>query len=113
MNVYTRAAYETFKVDYTGATPQLDCSGQEKGAGNVIDLSCIPFQSTPKQQFSLSGRYNVPLDRVRTDDSYSRCLCGTTSRERTADVNGREVVIKSQPIPSCSTQRLLPRKHGR
>lgn len=59
---YTRAAYETFKVDYTGATPQLDCSGQEKGAGNVIDLACIPFQSTPKQQFSLSGRYAVPLD---------------------------------------------------
>lgn len=59
---YTRAAYETFKIDYTGATPQLDCSGQEKGAGNVIDLACIPFQSTPKQQFSLSGRYAVPLD---------------------------------------------------
>ncbi|PTU30462.1 TonB-dependent receptor [Stenotrophobium rhamnosiphilum] len=59
---YTRAAYQTFKVDYTGATPQLDCSGQEKGAGNVIDLSCIPYQSAPKQQFSLSSRYTLPLD---------------------------------------------------
>jgi iron complex outermembrane receptor protein len=59
---YTRADYTDFKLDYTGATPQLDCTGQEVQAGNVVDFTCIPFQATPKHQFSISGRSMLPLD---------------------------------------------------
>ncbi|WP_348675708.1 TonB-dependent receptor [uncultured Abyssibacter sp.] len=59
---YTRAEYEEFSLFYSGASPQLDCSGEAVEGGNMIDLSCIPFQSTPEHQFSISGRYLLPLD---------------------------------------------------
>ncbi|AXQ28547.1 TonB-dependent receptor [Solimonas sp. K1W22B-7] len=59
---YTEAEYEEFSFGYNGATPQLDCTGQEISSGGTVDFSCIPFQDIPKQQFSLSGRYLLPLD---------------------------------------------------
>ena len=59
---YTRAEYEEFSLFYSGASPQLDCTGEEVEGGNVIELSCIPFQSTPEHQFSLSGRYLLPIN---------------------------------------------------
>jgi iron complex outermembrane receptor protein len=59
---YTEAEYEEFSFGYNGATPQLDCTGQEITRGNTVDFACIPFQDIPKHQFSLSGRYRLPLD---------------------------------------------------
>jgi iron complex outermembrane receptor protein len=59
---YTTARYKEFSFVYNGATPQLDCSGQEISRGGAVELSCIPFQDVPKQQFSLSARYVLPLD---------------------------------------------------
>jgi len=59
---YTWAEYNDFSFLYNGATPQLDCSGQRVDQGNTVDMSCIPFQATPRQQFSLTGRYGLPLD---------------------------------------------------
>ncbi len=64
---YTRAEYEKFELDYTGATPHRECTGEEIQSGNVIELSCIPFQSTPEHQFSLSGRYLLPVDAALGD----------------------------------------------
>ena len=61
---YTRAEYEDFKLDYTGATPQLDCTGNEVQAGGVVDFTCSPFQSTPEHQFSLSARSMLPMNQV-------------------------------------------------
>lgn len=58
---YTEAKYEEFSFEYNGATPQLDCSGEEITRGNTVDFACIPFQDIPKHQFSLSGRYLLPL----------------------------------------------------
>jgi len=59
---YTKAEYTDFKLDYTGATPQLDCTGQEVQAGGVVDFTCSPFQSTPEHQFSISARSFLPLN---------------------------------------------------
>ena len=38
---------------------QFDCSGNF--VVGTADLSCIPFQNTPKDQFSVSGRYEFPI----------------------------------------------------
>ena len=62
---YTRAEYRDFKLDYTGATPQLDCTGEEIESGNVVDFTCSPFQTTPEHQFSVSGRSFLPIDPSR------------------------------------------------
>ncbi|MDR3417252.1 MAG: TonB-dependent receptor [Nevskia sp.] len=59
---YTRAAYSQFSVLYEGATPQLDCSGKQMYSGSMLQLSCVPFQSTPTSQFSLSARVAAPID---------------------------------------------------
>ncbi|NGY04809.1 TonB-dependent receptor [Solimonas terrae] len=59
---YTRAKYREFELEYTGATPQLDCSGQKVQAGNMVDFSCAPFQQTPRHQFSLSARSMLPVN---------------------------------------------------
>ena len=64
---YTEAEYEEFSFVYNGATPQLDCSGQEIASGNAVELSCIPFQDIPKHQYSLSARYLLPLDPALGD----------------------------------------------
>ena len=91
---YTRAEYEEFSLFYSGASPQLDCTGEEVEGGNVIELSCIPFQSTPEHQFSLSGRYLLPINPedgdveisltyAWTDEQYSgtgRCAFAGLSR---------------------------------
>ena len=59
---YTYAAYKKFTLVTAGVTPSLDCSGQQIPQGQVSELSCVPFQSTPKNNFSLSGRYALPID---------------------------------------------------
>ncbi len=59
---YTQAQYSQFTLLYSGATEQLDCTGQQKYSGSVLQLSCIPFQTTPHNQFSQSARYLLPLD---------------------------------------------------
>ncbi|MBW2942487.1 TonB-dependent receptor [Zhongshania aquimaris] len=53
---YTKAEYEEYDLLYGGATAQLDCSGEAKERGNVLDLSCLPFQTTPEHQYSISAR---------------------------------------------------------
>lgn len=58
---YTDAKYNRFDLDYFGATPQLDCSGQEKSRGDSLELTCLPFKTTPEHQYSLSLRYLLPV----------------------------------------------------
>jgi iron complex outermembrane receptor protein len=59
---YTRARYTQFTLLYGGATPQLDCTGQQVYRNQTLQLACVPFQATPMNQFSVSGRYRLPLD---------------------------------------------------
>ncbi len=59
---YTYAEYKTFNLVVAGATPTVDCSGEEVPLGETAELSCVPFQQTPKHNFSLSGRYLLPID---------------------------------------------------
>lgn len=59
---YTHAKYQKFDLLYGGATPQHDCSGTLKRRGDTLELSCLPYQGTPQHQFSVSGRYVLPVD---------------------------------------------------
>jgi iron complex outermembrane recepter protein len=55
---YTDASYD--KYDFPILAPQIDCSG-----GLVFGtaaLSCLPFQYTPENQYSVSARYTLPLN---------------------------------------------------
>lgn len=56
---YTDAAYEEFKLNHAGLLDKLDCSGSRKQG--ELDLSCIPYQSVPQHQYSVSARYLLPL----------------------------------------------------
>jgi iron complex outermembrane receptor protein len=60
---YTRAQYTQFTLLYGGATPQLDCTGQQVYRNQTLQLACVPFQATPHNQFSVSTRYQLPLER--------------------------------------------------
>jgi iron complex outermembrane receptor protein len=59
---YIAAQYTQFTLLYDGATPQLDCTGQQVYKGSTAQLSCVPFQGVPRNQFSESARYLLPLD---------------------------------------------------
>lgn len=61
---YTEAEYDEFNLDFAGATPQRDCTGEEVDRG-TLELSCVPFLTTPEHQFSLSGRYLLPIDEAK------------------------------------------------
>lgn len=55
---YTDASYDTY--DFPILAPQIDCSGGLVFA--TAELSCLPFQYTPENQYSVSARYTLPLD---------------------------------------------------
>jgi len=59
---YTKAEYHEFDLFIGTLTPQRDCSGREIEGGNFADYSCIPYQFTPRNQFSLNAGYTLPLD---------------------------------------------------
>jgi iron complex outermembrane receptor protein len=59
---YTHAEYTQFNLRVGGVTPQVDCTGNEISVGDTAELSCVPFQQTPKNNFSVSARYLLPLD---------------------------------------------------
>jgi len=59
---YTHATHEEFKVLIGTLTPQRDCSGQEIERGEVADYQCTPFQNVPRHQYSITTRYQLPLD---------------------------------------------------
>lgn len=85
---YTYAAYNKFSLIYGGATPQLDCTGQMIQRGSVVEMSCEPFQAVPKNQYSLSARYTLPIDaskgEVEVSTTYTwidRAYSGQTTLE--------------------------------
>jgi iron complex outermembrane receptor protein len=59
---YTQAKYTEFKLIAAGAAPSVDCIGQEIPLGSVANFSCVPYQQTPKHNFSVTGRYMLPID---------------------------------------------------
>ncbi|MDB5973116.1 MAG: TonB-dependent receptor [Hydrocarboniphaga sp.] len=75
---YTRGVYQKFDLLYAGATQQLDCSGQQRQSGDVLELSCIPYDA-PRHQFSLSGRYQLPIDAEYGDVETSLTYAWTDS----------------------------------
>lgn len=63
---YTDAKYD--KYDLAISNPQLDCGGLVSpyaipGArvSNTANLACIPFEFAPKNQFTISGTYTLPV----------------------------------------------------
>ncbi len=58
---YTWAEYKEFELLIGDILPHLDCSGAQVEKGSVAELSCIPVQNTPRNQFSLSARYLLPI----------------------------------------------------
>src|SRR3546814_19780713 len=63
---YTRGKYQKFDLLYAGATQQKDCSGGQRQSGDVLELSCIPYDA-PRHQYSLSARYLLPFDPALGD----------------------------------------------
>jgi len=59
---YTDAEFKKFMVPRQAATPQQDCTGRGISGGELGDYSCMPFSEIPKQQYSLSLAYELPLD---------------------------------------------------
>ncbi len=55
---YTDASYD--KYNFPILAPQIDCSGGV--VTGTAELSCLPFQYTPENQYSVSARYTLPLD---------------------------------------------------
>jgi iron complex outermembrane receptor protein len=80
---YTDAKYNEFEITVrNNFTPQLDCSGQLRSAGQRAKLDCAPFQYTPEHQASATASYNLPVPEEAgqinasityawTDDLYS------------------------------------------
>jgi len=72
---YTDAEFKKFLVPRQAPTPQEDCTGQGISGGALGDYSCMPFSEIPKQQYSLSVSYELPLDvsvgSVETSLTYS------------------------------------------
>lgn len=58
---YTWSEYKEFDLLIGDILPHLDCTGQQVEKGSVADLSCVPVQNTPKNQYSLSARYLLPI----------------------------------------------------
>ena len=51
------AGYDDFVFPALGQ--QYDCTGTRRSG--PIDLSCIPFQYTPRHQFSVNGTFDLPI----------------------------------------------------
>jgi iron complex outermembrane receptor protein len=59
---FTYGKYDTYTVQAnTNALPLVDCSGHGVPNNGTADFSCIPFQYTPRHQFSVSSNYRLPL----------------------------------------------------
>jgi len=59
---YTDGEFKEFKIPRSSLRPQADCHGGELTGGVVGDYSCMPFTMTPKQQYSLTASYELPID---------------------------------------------------
>jgi iron complex outermembrane receptor protein len=61
---YTYGKYDDFSLIIAASVPQVDCSGQAISSGNVAHYECIPFQNAPRNQGSLSARYQLPVNEA-------------------------------------------------
>jgi len=70
---YTRGKYSEFTLVNNGVNPQLDCTGQLINQGGTVQLACVPFQYTARNQASVTARYRVPgeLAKGKVDGSVS------------------------------------------
>jgi iron complex outermembrane receptor protein len=66
---YTDADYEDYDVPVGDPFGQEDCVGAIVPFGGYSDLSCTPFQFVAENQFSLSARYQLPVDTAYGDIS--------------------------------------------
>jgi iron complex outermembrane receptor protein len=58
---YTKGKFKEFEIPRSSMTPQLDCTGNYIQNGALADYACIPFTDTPKNQYSLSANYELPV----------------------------------------------------
>ena len=79
---FTDAEYKDYELTINQVNPVLDCTGNLIETGNVAELSCLPFQYSPRNQASLTAIFDWPVNpRVGdisssltyawTDDQYS------------------------------------------
>lgn len=59
---YMDGEFKEFEVPRSSLRPQSDCNGDGLSGGAVGDYSCMPFTDIPKQQYSLTAAYELPLD---------------------------------------------------
>jgi iron complex outermembrane receptor protein len=58
---YTHGEYDQYTLTGASATGHLSCTGELVPIGEKVDLACMPFQFTPKHQYSLTGIYQWPV----------------------------------------------------
>ena len=63
---YGKGEYEEFSLLYGGVSSQKDCSGEDRNRGDILELSCIPFE-LPEHTYSLTARYHLPIDESLGD----------------------------------------------
>jgi iron complex outermembrane recepter protein len=72
---YSKGEFKEFLIPRSSMTPQTDCNRDDVQNDELGDYSCIPFTDLPKQQYSLSVNYELPLDTsvgiVETTLTYS------------------------------------------
>jgi iron complex outermembrane receptor protein len=59
---FTYTQYKRYELLSSNLTPAADCTGQVIPRGQMQHLQCIPFAFAPRNQYSVSGRYALPLD---------------------------------------------------
>ncbi|WP_150290018.1 TonB-dependent receptor [Sphingobium estronivorans] len=71
--------------------PQLDCSGAFQSG--QVELSCIPFPYTPRDQFSVAGRYTMPFSEKVGEVVLSAVYAYTGATYQTATTLPTELPI--------------------
>lgn len=86
---HLKANYSDFYI--IANNPQLDCSGAFQGG--QINLSCIPFPYTPRNQFNISGRYVLPFDEAVGEVALSAVYAHTGTTYQTATTVPEELPV--------------------
>ncbi len=79
---HLQGTYKKFSID--SPFGQMDCSGGF--VAGPVDLSCVPFSYLPKDQFSVTARYTLPISRdmgklvVSATYSYTGAQVETTTQ---------------------------------
>lgn len=59
---YMEGKIKEFEIPRSSLRPQQDCHRSGLTQGDIGDYSCMPFTDLPKNQYSLSASYELPVD---------------------------------------------------